>query len=79
MDEGRSKYFGQKIAFILLMLVALGIYITWGIIGMNEEGLSFGEAFGDIGLYAVTIIPFLFGLFGFLLFRAREKKEATEE
>jgi len=78
MAEKQGKYFKQKVFFVLLILLSVGIYITWAVIAMVVEDVSFVDAFFDVGLYSFTIIPFLFGVLGFFLFRVKERESCGE-
>jgi hypothetical protein len=55
----------RTIASILLLLAGILLYIYWGI----RYGVWY-----DIGIYSITIILVLGGIFGFLLTYFREEK-----
>jgi len=63
----------------MMLILGLGIYISWVVIAVMYADVGLVDAMTDIGLYAITIIIVLFGLFGFLLYRAREKEALEEE
>jgi len=65
--------------FIMILILGVGLYITWVLIAVIYGKVGWVDAMTDIGLYAITIVIVLFGLFGFLLYRAREKDAINEE
>ena len=78
-EEAKKRFFVGKMIFILMLTVGLGIFITWVIIAVTYGDVSVVDALTDIGLYSFTIVFVLFGLFGLLLYRAREKEAIDEE
>ncbi len=78
-EEAKKRFFVGKMMFILLLVLGLGIYFTWVFIAVAYGDVSLWNALTDVGLYAITIVIVLFGLFGLLLYRAREKEALDEE
>lgn len=78
IETKRKSYFIPKMIFIFLLTFGIGIYVTWVAIAISE-GKSYSAALTDIGLYSFTIIITLFGLFGWLLYRAKEQEAENED
>ena len=79
MVEAKNKrFFLPKMLFIFMLIFGIGVYVTFVVIAVNE-GRSFIAALTDIGLYSFTIVIVLFGLFGWLLYRAKEQEAENEE
>lgn len=78
-EEAKKRFFVGKMVFIMMLILGIGLYITWVIIAVTYGDIALMDALTDVGLYAITIVIVLFGLFGFLLYRAREKDALNEE
>ncbi|MDG6221136.1 MAG: hypothetical protein QCI38_06770 [Candidatus Thermoplasmatota archaeon] len=60
-----------KMFYLLLLITGLAIYVTWSAVY---------NTWTDIGLYSLTIVMVLLGLFGFLLYgKDREEFHIEEE
>ena len=60
-----------RIFYLLLLVGGLGLYVIWG---------ATTGVWTDVGLYSITIMMVLFGLFGTLLYsKDREEFHKEEE
>ena len=67
-----------RILSIFSLLLILGAFVFWIAWGVNYDGWNlFDKDF--IGVYAIFIVMFFFGLFGFLLLRKQNQAQQAKK